>query len=96
MTDEDRIDKSLTMDSEKINALEKENDLLTKKAHKRLSRKNRVTNEPKGFISTVFRWHRKRKLGKIKVLLNSLFPKLTERFGLRCFQLLITFLICIF
>mmetsp|Transcript_17200 Transcript_17200/g.23660 ORF Transcript_17200/g.23660 Transcript_17200/m.23660 type:complete len:876 (-) Transcript_17200:132-2759(-) len=78
MTDEDKLDKSFTMDSEKINELEKENDLLTKKAQKRLTRKNRVTNGPKGFISKVFRWHRKRKLGKIKVLLNSLFPKLTE------------------
>lgn len=78
MTDEERLDKSFTMDSEKINELEKENDLLTKKAHKRLTRKNRNTNEPKGFINKVFRWHRKRKLGKIKLLLNSLFPKLTE------------------
>jgi hypothetical protein len=74
LTDEDKY-----IANEKIVALEKENETLTRKAQKRFRKKAAVTPS-NGFINRVFKWHHRRKLDKIKLLLNSLFPKLTQRF----------------
>jgi hypothetical protein len=56
-----------------INELEKDSERLARKAKKRLSE---GANNPESFVEKLIHWQRKRKMDKIKSLLEILFPKL--------------------
>lgn len=57
-----------------ISALEKDSEKLNRKAQKRLSKGGAITFDT--FLDKMINWQRKRKLDKIRNLLDTLFPKL--------------------
>lgn len=63
-----------------ISQLEKDSEVLSRKAKKRLSRSSSSISY-ESFLEKLIYWQRKRKLDKIKGLLESLFPKLKSSEG---------------
>lgn len=59
-----------------IAMLEKDSELLARKAAKRF--KNNYATQSESFVEKIISWHRKKKVDKIKTSLESLFPKLKD------------------
>jgi hypothetical protein len=75
MSSQDSEESSSTnMSPYDLTALEKDSEILARKAAKRF--KKNYSTQSESFVEKFISWHRKKKVDKIKCSLESLFPKL--------------------